>query len=250
MNSLLFYLTSAFLLLALLWQGKHVRARTLRLPPPKGNRKETVKDDLNHFNLLVLGDSAAEGVGVKTQDKALLGQLVYKLKKRLSQPPLSYQLIARTGDTTADIINHLNEHIEHHNLLFHADLVVISAGVNDVTTLTKLRQWKDEIQILIDLLQKKVQAKHIIFTAVPPMQHFPALPFPLNTWLGLRASMLNRKLEKVCGHYDHVDFLELELNFDPKYMAADGFHPSETTYQAWAEACVSMHMDNRKHLDN
>lgn len=237
-----FYALSAVCLPLLMYQGKQVRKHTLRLPPPTGARKGCVQHENSHsqneysqnshsLNLLVLGDSAAEGVGAITQETALLGQLVGLLTGTHS---VNFQLIANTGDTTADVIAHLKKYMADDDCIENIDLVVVSTGVNDVTTLTKVTAWQQQITQLIYLLQHKLGAKHIVFTAVPPMQLFTALPTPLNTWLGLRATMLNQALEKICDQQPHIDFLALTLSNDPAYLATDGFHPSALTYSKWA----------------
>lgn len=258
MHTVLFFVILVTFFPILLWQGKHVRSKTLRLPPPKGSRRKTlnaISNEHSKLNVLVLGDSAAEGVGADLQDHALFGKLLDELSQKLNQPFLSGQLIAQTGHTITNIIYQLNDYIEQEKVLLNVDIVVISAGVNDVTTLTKLSHWKQRTNLLIHLLQTKLNAKHIIFTAVPPMQYFPALPFPISTWLGLRASALNQALQKICHDMNDnnnqcIDFLKLDLDFDPNYMAKDGFHPSEATYQAWAEACVDLYMVKRACLAN
>lgn len=243
-----FYALSTACLPLLMYQGKQVREHTLRLPPPTGARKGFVQHETSHaqtshaqksnsLNLLVLGDSAAEGVGASTQETALLGQLVGLLASTHS---VNFQLIANTGDTTADIIAHLKKHMADDDCIKNIDLVVVSAGVNDVTTLTKVTAWQQQVTQLIYLLQHKLGAKHIIFTAVPPMQLFTALPTPLNTWLGLRATMLNQALEKICDQQPHTHFLALALPNDPAYLATDGFHPAAPTYAAWAEAAYAL----------
>lgn len=223
--------------LPLLWyQAKQVRKHTLRLPPPIGECMEfCTHQSSDKFYLLVLGDSVAEGIGADHQKQALLGQLILALKQRHPHKSIHYQLIANTGDTSADIIKHLkNKQIE-----TPLDLVVISAGVNDVTTLTRLKKWQKQINTLTHLL-KTANAKQIVFLALPPMQHFPALPIPLNIWLGLRASMLNQILKKHIAQQEHVYLLKLALKFNHKYIAKDGFHPSALTYQAWAKAILTL----------
>lgn len=253
-----FYALSAACLPLLMYQGKQVRKHTLRLPPPTGARKGCVQHENSHsqsshlqnshsqkeysqnshsLNVLVLGDSAAEGVGASTQETALLGQLVSLLASTHS---VNFQLIANTGDTTADVITHLKKHMADDDCIENIDLVVVSTGVNDVTTLTKVTAWQQQITQLIYLLQHKLGAKHIVFTAVPPMQLFTALPTPLNTWLGLRAAMLNQALQKICDQQPHTDFLKLTLPNDPAYLATDGFHPAAPTYAAWAEAAYAL----------
>ena len=62
----------------LLWQGHKVRQRTLRLPEASGARAGILGQGLP-LRLLLLGDSAAAGVGVSRQEEALAGQLAAQL---------------------------------------------------------------------------------------------------------------------------------------------------------------------------
>lgn len=69
-----------WLLGPLLWlQARHVRRVTLRMPEPPGLRAGTAGGG-PLIRLLVAGDSGAAGVGAPTQDQALCGQLVRRLR--------------------------------------------------------------------------------------------------------------------------------------------------------------------------
>lgn len=61
---------------ALIIQGKKVKKNTPRLPEPEGVR-EGITGQGKKLSILILGDSAAAGVGVKTQEDALLGCSAY-----------------------------------------------------------------------------------------------------------------------------------------------------------------------------
>ena len=66
---------------ALLIQGYEVKKNTLRLPEPDGNRQGTIGAG-NPLSILILGDSAAAGVGVQIQEDALLGLVLKQLKNQ------------------------------------------------------------------------------------------------------------------------------------------------------------------------
>ena len=76
-----------------LFQGKKVKANTPRLPEPEGQRfglltshQKTIdayQDNTQVLRLMIVGDSAAAGVGAYSQDEALSGQL----PKALCQNP-------------------------------------------------------------------------------------------------------------------------------------------------------------------
>nr|WP_238156199.1 SGNH/GDSL hydrolase family protein [Pseudomonas baetica] len=74
------------------------------------------------------------------------------------------------------------------------DVALVSIGVNDVTGTVAAGGWQARISRLVELLQGKFEARHILFLPVPPMQLFPALPQPLRWYLGLRARRFNRLL--------------------------------------------------------
>ena len=80
-------------------QGLYVRFVTPRLPEPSGARFG-VSGSGPSLSLLILGDSAAAGVGVTTQDEALSGRLAAVLG---SQFRVSWKLMAQTGNRAKDI---------------------------------------------------------------------------------------------------------------------------------------------------
>ncbi|WP_198679574.1 SGNH/GDSL hydrolase family protein [Aliidiomarina minuta] len=215
---------------ALLWQGRRVRKQTPRLPEAPGKR-EGVSGQGPSLRLLILGDSAAAGVGVARQSIALSGQLTQLLADTYT---VAWKLHAKSGLTVHQVYQSLTE------LPKEAyDVVVVSAGVNDVTANTKNAQWLRAISQLIESLQQQYQVRLILFTAIPPMQAFPALPQPLRWYLGGRARLLNRLLLSATDQYKGVELLQVDFPLTRDYMAEDGFHPSARSCQLWAETAAS-----------
>ena len=116
-----YYAVFVILLPLLLLQGIWVRFKTIKLPEATGERSgyyastntsTSTSTDINtnakHNNetvkLLILGDSAAAGVGVNQQKQALAGQLPPLLAKQYS---ITWQLVASSGLTSSDIIKQL-----------------------------------------------------------------------------------------------------------------------------------------------
>ncbi len=108
----------------LLAQGIYVRLVTPRLPEPEGARFG-VAGAGDSLRVLITGDSAAAGVGTESQASALSGRLVSLLAPSFQ---VSWKLMARTGDKTQDVLDHI-ESAPQENF----DVAVVSAGVNDVT---------------------------------------------------------------------------------------------------------------------
>lgn len=219
----------ALVLLAplLIWQGRQVRRNTLRLPEAAGARAG-VQGKSNHFRLLILGDSAAAGVGCATQEEAVCGHLVARAAE---QYQVHWQLWAQSSLTCAGILKLAEQQPETEPL----DLVLVSAGVNDVTRRTSLADWRQELQALTQHLREHRGAKRIVFTALPPMHKFPALPQPLRWFIGQQARRLDKALQHHCER-NNCEYLALNFPFEPDYMAEDGFHPSPKAAKLWAHA--------------
>lgn len=211
----------------LLVQGLYARYTTPRLPEPAGQR-DGVDGQGRPLRLLIVGDSAAAGVGVDSQHMALTGRLVAELATDFQ---VQWKMIARTGHTAQQVIDMLQQH-GHQTF----DVVVTSVGVNDVTANTKPAVWSDLQRQLIDLLQSRFGAKHILLSAVPPMHAFPALPQPLRWFLGQKAKRLNNELAILTHQHPHCQIVAADFPLEPAFMAADGFHPGAPAYAVWAGA--------------
>lgn len=214
---------------ALLIQGNRVKKNTIRLPEAEGER-EGITGQGQTLSLLILGDSAAAGVGVAHQNDALLGAVVSALQH---QYQVHWRLQAQSGDTTSQLIQKIKKMVNQ-----KYDVVVTSVGVNDVTRLMSARTWIKQQQQFYQLIQAKFQPELIIATGVPPMHLFPALPNPLSWLFGQYAKKMNLQLEKLIVRQEDMQWIEYDIQ---KYqsmnleMAKDGFHPSKEIYQIWGK---------------
>lgn len=213
----------------LLWQGRNVRRSTLRLPEAAGARYGQIGRG-PALRILLLGDSSAAGVGVSQQEQALAGQL----SKQLSQDyQVSWQLLAESGITLQQLLARLDE------VRGQYDVAVLAVGVNDVTAGTKDAVWVAQLQALRARLTAEFKVRNILVSAVPPMQHFTALPRPLSDYLGRRARRLNALTTRLAKQTAELTFMPIELGVSPQMLAADGFHPSAIAYDLWAQQVVA-----------
>lgn len=214
---------------ALIIQGKKVKKNTPRLPEPEGVRKG-ITGQGKKLSILILGDSAAAGVGVKTQEDALLGGVLSELKDNYE---ITWKLHAKSGDATSQIIR-ATEALPNQ----HFDVVLTSVGVNDVTKLISSDVWIKKQEKLYALIQNKFQPSLVIAAGVPPMNLFPALPNPLGWLFGQYSKKMNEELQKLVEKTAYLEWIEYDI---VKYqhlnlpMAHDGFHPSKEIYQIWAK---------------
>ena len=252
-----------FLAPVYLYQGHKIKRDTVRLPEPNGERhgqvqlNSTMDTPKEHtqpmLNLMVVGDSAAAGVGSETQQEALVGNLI----PILTQQPainthfsvLNWSLQATTGHTSFDILRRLYV-MPAPNLPI--DVMILSVGVNDTTSSVSVDKWQQQIENIITIVQRKFGVRELIFLSLPPMAQMPAIPAPLNNFVGAKASILDNTLQQVCAAHDGVTYMATDFArmidehsngtpIDIRVMfASDGFHPSSLMYGYWAQQLAEL----------
>lgn len=221
----------------LLLQALHVRRHALRLPEADGARTGRVGDG-TPLSLLILGDSAAAGVGVGSQPHALAGQLAARLA---AVHRLDWTLWAKSGRTSRQVLALLEREDAR-----PFDVALTSIGVNDITGGVRLADWLMQQARIRALLRAKFGVRLIVLSDVPPMQHFRALPQPLRWVLGERVRRFNQALRRsVSGE---ADVRVLPVAFPPggDYLAEDGFHPNTAAYALWAQQAAALIADARR----
>lgn len=246
-----------------LYQGRKVKRDTVRLPEPEGERHgcepfqaaDNVVDSQRErtLNIMVVGDSAAAGVGSQTQQQALVGNLIPILQQqpvmRTQFAKLNWSLQATTGHTSFDILRRL--------YILAApsvpiDVMVLSVGVNDTTSNVATHKWQQQIEDIITIAKRKFGVKELIFLSLPPMAQMPAIPTPLNNFVGAKASILDEILQQVCAAHEQVTYMDTDFArmltehsngsaIDISVMfASDGFHPSSLMYSYWAQQLAEL----------
>ena len=221
----------------LLAQARRLFKTMPRLPEATGDRQGTAGDGPS-LRLLVVGDSSAAGVGVDTQDQALLGRTVARLAEGHR---VTYRLEARNGATLGRTLRHLKR-------LDPApfDVAVTSVGANDVTAGTDLDSWLGGYRDLVAELRSRFQVGRVVVSGLPPMGRFPALPNPLRWVIGRQVRRHDAALQTWIQSDPTLSYAGLgtvpgdRLNGVPmtEIMAADGFHPGPRIYDVWSERVV------------
>jgi len=224
-------LSTVLLAPILMMQGRYVRRVTPRLPEAKGARFG-VSGTGPKIRLLIVGDSAAAGVGVNRQEQALSGRLVSSLG---STHEVTWKMLARAGHASGEVLDRLKSAKEE-----AFDFVLVSLGVNDATARTRSDEWANNLLKIIALLKSKFCARSILFSSVPPMHRFVALPQPLRWWLGARAKKLNAIMEAIAKKDDACLFVSVTFPMQQAYLAKDGFHPGEMAYALWGGQVAKM----------
>ncbi len=236
----------AKLLLApvLLWQGRQVRRRALKLPEAAGARAGQAGEGALKLRLLIVGDSSGAGVGAPTQDLALAGRLAQHLAQALDGR-VHWQLVARTGHDSRDARQHLVD-----AELQPADVLVTALGVNDVVGQRRAKHCLLDLDAIHALAVQRCGVRYSLHSAVPPMHAFPLLPQPLRWLLGAQSQQLNRQLARhLIGRRDRgLQALPAHLHGPEaaRHMAEDGFHPGPAGYEVWAQTlCQRLMREHR-----
>jgi len=210
-------------------QALYVKKNTLRLLEAKGPRKGSINGDGCPIRILHVGESTVAGVGVTQLKNGFTAHLAASINQ-LSNRPVKWQVFGVNGIRLNELLMRLQQ-----QPLDECDIAVVTMGVNDTTKLTSLKKWRQQIHLTVKRLSSVSQGP-IIFTQVPFMEKFPALPAPLKYLLGLRAQLLDMELQRACRQYDNVHYVLSAPNIEPQFMAIDGYHPSEHGYQEWAQS--------------
>lgn len=220
----------------LVMQALATRSRLPRLPEPDGDRAGVVGDaDGRPFRLLIVGDSSAVGVGVPAQADALAGPLAQRLARE-RHLHLEWQLLARAGITTAQVLPMLVEHD-----VAAADLAVVVTGVNDVVDQVASRHAVAARDALTNGLRNRWGVAQVVFAPLPPVRQFPGLPQPLRWIAGTDAERHNAALQRWAALRADVSVVAMEVPLNRGVMASDGFHPGLPVYRYCANA-IALHI--------
>ncbi|TDM05449.1 MAG: lysophospholipase [Ideonella sp. MAG2] len=221
----------------LLWQGRLVRRSALRLPEAAGPRQGVEEPEMT-FNaereplrLTVLGDSSAAGVGVAHQRHALAQPLAAALAHRLARP-VAWRLLAQTGHTAEQALAQLQAEAPE-----PTDWLLVVVGVNDAVAQTPASRFAHTLDAIDTWGRAHLGLRHTLHSALPPMDQFPLLPWPLRSVLGQDASRLDAaaRSRASCAAGRHHAPLPTLPAPAAQWMAEDGFHPGRAGYAAWAE---------------
>ena len=220
------WIASFCLLPLLLWQGYYVRQSALRLPdavPPDCGRFGRFAAELM---IVGVGDSVITGTGISVLSDSLTARVAQALAERFSIG-VNWRSFGISGGKLEDVLARIKE-----EPLPRAEIYLVSIGVNDVTGLTSLVRWQKQVAELVTLFDERAL---ILMLGVPPMQYFPALPWPLRQVLGIRAALLDKTLRGAAETVERFVWFDASVGFDLRYLAEDGYHPNDL-------ACVEIAM--------
>ncbi|GAB46950.1 hypothetical protein MOPEL_001_00680 [Mobilicoccus pelagius NBRC 104925] len=212
-------------------QGARTLARVPRLPEAGGDRTGLVGDDHDDaVTVLVVGESTAVGVGVDTQEEGMAATLARRLHETTGES-VRWSVVGRNGARLrATARRRLS------GAFGEYDCAVVVLGVNDTLGLTSTRRWRREVETLLTALRRGLRDDGLVVLAgVPQLRHFPALPQPLRTVMGLHGRALDDVLTRIADDNPDVVHIPTPAMEDRADLAADGFHPSACGYRRWGD---------------
>ena len=94
-------------------------------------------------------------------------------------------------------------------------------------------------QALADCLLSAVGARHVVFSPLPPIHQFPALPQPLRWVAGRDARRHDTAMALWAARRDDVSHAPMAVTLGRDVMAHDGFHPGEPVYRLCGQALAA-----------
>lgn len=181
---------------------------------------------------VVMGDSTAAGEGAAYE----YGIAVRSAKHLASsQAATVMSNLGKSGAKTHDVLeNQLPDAVD-----IRPDLVLISTGANDVTSLTSPQKAKKDLKEVVNrLIEANCQVK-IVITGAPDMGAVPRFAQPLRFLAGFATTRYNRTVLPVAEE-EGVTLAPIARETGPSFrqnpnlFAEDRFHPNEKGYEIWA----------------
>jgi acyl-CoA thioesterase-1 len=179
---------------------------------------------------VVLGDSTAAGVGgdyeagIATSTARALGETFRVTMTNLAVSGAQMSDVRREQLPAAKALR--------------PDLVLVSAGANDVTHLSSIRSMRADLRTIVEQLREANPAVRIVITGSPDMGSPPRIPRLLRGIASWRTKAVNRMfVEEATEH--RLTFAPIAKKTGPLFRRdrslfdADRFHPNDAGYATW-----------------
>ncbi len=189
---------------------------------------------------MAIGESTVAGVGAKTHDEALAGQLA-KFLSLQTQKSVRWHAVGESGITAAGTLQRLLPQMPKTKM----NVIIVALGGNDAFKASSPARFRRDMTMLAEKLRKHSPDAVILFANTPMIRDFPVLPQPLKFVLW-RISRLHHAVMKSLA-----ESMKGVFYFDEAGKAADGFfadgiHPSPLGYALWSEAMIKFLLKRTK----
>lgn len=186
--------------------------------------------------LLVLGDSAARGYGLRRVADTFPHQLANRLAATTGRR-VHVTSLATDGHRTADLVTDQAPQVR----AAQPDAVVVSVGVNDAIRMTPRDELEEATRDLLAQVRAASGEAALGLVTCPDLGAAPGFPRPLNLAVGWRCRRVARIQQAVARELD-VPTIALPRP-DAAMFGVDGFHPGAAGQTAMAEVVVGALVD-------
>ena len=182
------------------------------------------------FTYVVLGDSTAAGIG-GDYERGIAVSTAHDLGTRFR---VTMTNLAVSGARMRDVREKQLPAAE----TLRPDVVLLSAGANDVIHLTDVDSMQADLREIVRRLRAANPAVRIVITGSPDMGAPPRVPFLLRGFASYRTKQANRMFVREAAALRLVFAPIAErtgplLRRDRTLFAADRFHPNDRGYATW-----------------
>jgi lysophospholipase L1-like esterase len=196
------------------------------------SRSVTFGSSGRSLSYVVLGDSTAAGVGADYEE----GIAISTAQHLGLDHVVTLKNLGVSGARMRDVRVSQLPRAES----LRPDLVLLSAGANDVTHLTSIRAMRDDLRAMVKTLREANRGVKIVITGSPDMGAPPRVPRLLRGIASWRTKRVNRMFLAEAKSLK-LGFAPIALVTGPQFrrdrslFADDRFHPNERGYATWVQ---------------
>lgn len=210
------------------WQGIRLRMKIERMLPARLPVEGVIEGKGDPVRLLVIGDSTVASVGIEELEGTFAYAIANAVHER-SGRTVAWRAAGNNSASSGDLRDFVVPHVETRDWTH----VVISVGTNDMKNFHAVARFKREFGTLLYALNARFPGTSIIWTPIPDMRKFPALPKGLAAVLAARADLINAKGAQLCRERSAIAAPVFPIENTDGFHR-DGFHPNAEGYNAWA----------------
>lgn len=194
----------------------------------------TFGDDGPALSFVVLGDSTAAGQGAPYEAGIAVACARHLAEGSAAARRVRLVNLAVSGAKMADVVRDQLEPA----IALRPDVVLVAAGANDVTGLTRTSRVADDLGSIVDGLRDRSPQVRIVVTGSPDVGSAARLAQPLRAVAGLRTGQLNAAIRKVATR-ERLTFAPIAERTGPLFkrdrslFSADDYHPNARGYATW-----------------
>lgn len=188
------------------------------------------------FNLLILGDSIAQGVGSVENDNTLETYITSSLRPRFVE--LTVENKAVPGSKTDEVLNNQLTKLQRE----HYSALIMIIGTNDITRLVSPSTFEANYEAIAKILSAKADV--VVLANIPQFSNTPIVPKSIQSIADYRTKSYNNKIDNIANGYSNMrifnffSFSQNRLHGEIDYIADDGFHPNDEGYKLIGEEIV------------